>query len=628
MKAKSSQKRKKSADSNDSVSATALPDQNDPKVAVELPNQSLKSKAAKGMAWNAIDRIAVQGINFFIGVVLARLLMPSDYGLIGMLAVFFAISQLFVESGFSNALIQKLDRTETDYSTIFYFNIIISLTFYLILFFTAPLIAQFYNAPELTLLTRVLSLNIPISSLAIVQQARLRIKLDFKTPALISLFSVFISGSLGVYLAYRGFGVWALVFQGLSASVVKTLFLFYFNKWMPQFVFSFASLKRLFNFSSRLLVAGFVSTIVNNLYSLLIGKIFTPQDLGFYTRAKQFPELLSNTISSVLQGVTYPILASLQNDTARMTSVYGRLMRMTVFVVMPFLTLFALLAEPFIRLVLTEKWMPIVPLIQWLCFARMITPISSLNLSILNAIGRSDLFLKVDISKLPMTVAALLITVPFGLKAVVIGHFVTSFIAFFMNAYYPGKMFKLGAIRQIREMMSVIFATLIMSVCVFGITQHISSDFFKLLAGITVGITVYLFSAYLMNIEELNEVKKLALQMIAKKRSKQSKKSLEDAIPNEEMDLNFDAIQKSKEDNLTLSSESVIIFDKKITQSKSQWKFLAPFGMAGLIVILIIVFFQYSNQATFKNLIEQLVRIVSSNLNMADAMSSSSTLVQ
>ena len=470
------------------------------------------------MVWSAFGSFSTQGIRFIIGIILARLLMPSDYGLIGMLAIFFALSQLFVESGLSNALIQKKDRTDVDYSTIFYFNLSVSLTFYLILFFSAPLIAQFYSTPELIKLTRVLSLSLLINSFAIVQQARLSIMLDFKTPALISVFSVTISGALGIYLAYKGFGVWALVVQSLSSSVVRSLLLFVYNWWLPKIVFSISSLKRLFGFSSKLLGAGLIATVVNNLYSILIGKIFNASDLGFYTRAKQFPELLSTTITSILQGVTYPILTSLQEDSERLVSVYGRLMRMTVFFVIPLLTLFALLAEPFIHLILTDKWMPVVPLIQWLCFARMITPISTLNMNILNAIGRSDLFFKVDISKLPLTVGALLVTVPFGIEAVVIGHFVTSTISFFINAYYPGKIFNFGALRQIKEMKTVILATIIMALIVFVTKKVIFGDLLKLSAGLTIGVISYLFSAYLMKIEELNEVKKLAIQMIVKLR--------------------------------------------------------------------------------------------------------------
>ena len=481
-----------------------------------MSNQSLKSKAAKGMAWSAFGIFSTQSISFVIGIILARLLMPADYGLIGMLAIFFAVSQLFIESGFSSALIQKIDRTETDYSTIFYFNLLVSTALYLILFFTAPLIAEFYNAPELTLLTRVLSLNILISALAIVQQARLKILLDFKTPALITLISVAISGSLGVVLAYSGYGVWALVVQSLCATAIRTLLFFFFNKWIPRLVFSISSLKQLFGYSSKLLAAGLVATIVNNLYSILIGKIFSSKDLGYYTRAKQFPELLSGTITSILQGVTFPILASLQNERDRMVTVYGRLMRITVFFVIPTLTLFALLTEPFIRLFLTEKWMPVVPLIQWLCFARMITPVSVLNMNILNAIGRSDLFFKVDTSKLPLAIIVMIITVPLGLKAVVIGHFGTTLVSFFINTYYPGKIFGYGAIRQIKEMKTVVIATLLMSVSVFSMIHFLPGDFSKLLAGSVLGIVTYLISAYFMKIEELSEVKKLAMQMMEK----------------------------------------------------------------------------------------------------------------
>jgi O-antigen/teichoic acid export membrane protein len=484
-----------------------------------LRNQSLKSKAAKGIAWSALGTFSVQGINFIIGIILARLLMPSDYGMIGMLAIFFAVSQLFVESGFSNALIQKADRTDVDYSTIFYFNLSVSLFFYLILFWAAPYIARFYDTSELILLTRVLSLTILVNSLSIVQQTRLTINLDFRTQALISLLSVFISGIAGIILAYKGYGVWALVIQSLSASVIRSISLFLFNKWVPLFVFSLSSFKQLFGFSSKLLAAGIIATIVNNLYSILIGKIFATKDLGFYTRAKQFPELLSNTLTKILQGVTYPILTSLQKESERMISVYGRLMRMTVFIVMPLLTIFALLAEPFIHFFLTEKWMPIVPLIQWLCLARMITPISALNMNILNAVGRSDLYFKVDISKLPLTVGALLITIPYGIKAVVIGHFVTAFISFFINAYYPGKMFGFGALRQLIEMRTVVISTVIMSVSVFGILKYLSTDILKLFIGTSLGLFIYLLSAYVLKIKELSEIRLLALQMFDKFKS-------------------------------------------------------------------------------------------------------------
>ena len=280
-----------------------------------MSTDSLKNKAFTGMAWNSIDKFAIQGIGFIIGIVLARILMPADYGLIGMLAIFFAFSELFVGSGFSMALIQKSDRTEVDYSTIFHFNLVVGLIFYLILFFSAPLIAQFFNAPQLIVLTRVLSLSVIINSLSIVQQTRLMIQLDFKTQAFISLFAVVISGFVGI-LAYQGLGVWALVGQMLTAASVRTVSLFYLTNGY-RCSFNASSFRQLFGFSSNLLGAALVATIVNNLYSILIGKIFAARDLGFYTRAKQYPEVLSSTLSTVLQGVTFPILASLQNDRER-----------------------------------------------------------------------------------------------------------------------------------------------------------------------------------------------------------------------------------------------------------------------------------------------------------------------
>jgi O-antigen/teichoic acid export membrane protein len=348
----------------------------------------------------------------------------------------------------------------------------------------------------------------------------MKIMLDFKTPALITILSVAISGTLGVILAYSGYGVWALVVQSLSSTIVKTLLLFVFNKWLPQFYFSISTLKHLFGFSSKLLVAGLVANIVQNLYSILIGKLFSPKDVGFYTRARQFPELLSGTITSILQGVTFPILTSLQNDRERMLLVYGRLMRITVFFVMPLLTLFALIAEPFIRLLLTEKWIAVVPLIQWLCFARMITPISALNMNILNAIGRSDLYLKVDLSKLPLVLGTMAITVPLGINVVVIGNFFTSVVSFFINAYYPGKMFGYGPFRQIKEMKYVILSTLIMAICVLSVTYWLRGDLLRILVGSSFGIISFLLSAYLFKIEELNEVKKMASQLISKIKSR------------------------------------------------------------------------------------------------------------
>ena len=308
--------------------------------------RSLKKRAVNGVAWSAVERFSVQGLQFIMGLVLARLLLPSDYGLVGMLAIFLAISQTLVDSGFSSALIQKKNRNETDYSTAFFFNIGVGLFFYLILFFTAPLIADFYKISELSSLTKVIGINVFITSLAIVQRAKLTIKLDFKTQAKASLASIFIGGCVGIAMAYKGYGVWALVVQSLLRNGLNTLFLWLLSKWTPKVVFSKASFKELFSFGSKLLGAGLLDTIYRNIYLIIIGKIFSARELGFYTRAKQFQQLPSENITGIIQRVTFPVLSSIQDDDEKLLKAYRTFIKLSVFVVFPLMIGLAIVAEP------------------------------------------------------------------------------------------------------------------------------------------------------------------------------------------------------------------------------------------------------------------------------------------
>jgi len=479
-----------------------------------MPNKtSLKSTATKGMFWSAIDKFASQAGQFVIGIVLARLLMPKDFGLIGMLSIFLAISQSFISSGMGSGLIQKKNRTDVDFSTVFVFNFAVSVFFYLVLFFTAPLIADFYNMPQLVPITRVLTIIIVINSLAIVQRSRLTINIDFKVFAKVNVVSIILGGMLGVFFAYRGYGVWAIVIQSISGATVSVLMLWYLSRWKPSVIFSKKSFKELFGFGSKLLLAGLYATAFQNIYNITIGKIYSASELGFYTRAKSFAEMSSGSVSSILQQVTYPILASLQDDEDKMVSVYSRLIRMTSFFILPVMTLFALLADPFIRLLLGEKWVPVIVLLQWMCFARIFYPISAINMNILNAIGRSDLFLKVDLSKMPILIIALIITIPLGVKAIIIGHVVTSFISFFINAYMPGKLFGYGALAQLKDMIPVFITTSVMAIIVFFAVLIIENPFLKLIIGGFTGIGVYGLMSYLLKMEEVEEVKNLILKI-------------------------------------------------------------------------------------------------------------------
>ncbi len=479
---------------------------------------NLKQKALDGTLWSAIDKFVSQGFSFIIGIILARLLLPADYGLIGMLSIFIAISSSLVNSGLGAGLVQNIHRTEIDFSTVFVFNLAVSILIYFILFFSAPLIANFYDTPQLVLLTRVISLNIIINSFAIVQRTRLTIDIDFKTMAKVNVVSVFVGGIIAMIFAFKGAGVWALVIKQLIESFIALIMLFYFSRWWPSFLFSLKSFKKLFGFGSKILVTGLYASSVIEVYNIAIGKVYSASDLGYYNRAKGFAEMTAGTVTSILSQVTFPILATLQEDKEKLVSVYRRLITMTSFFIFPAMTLLALNADPFIRYFLTEKWAPAIVLLQWLAFARVFYPIGVINLNMLNAVGRSDLYLKVDISKLPMVIIALIVTIPLGIKAIVIGHVITSFISFFINAYMPGKMFGYGSFSQIRDMLPVLISTLIMAVSVYFVMMLTGSLLLKMIIGCLTGVTVYWIVVNLFNIKEAEEIKHLFKRYVMRKK--------------------------------------------------------------------------------------------------------------
>ncbi|WP_426508571.1 lipopolysaccharide biosynthesis protein [Serratia proteamaculans] len=480
-------------------------------------SHSLKERAVSGMIWSIIERFLVQGVQFGISIVLARIISPSDFGLIGMVAVFIVLSDIIINSGFTQALIQKKDRTQTDYSTVFYFNLLISIILYAIIYFIAPFVADFYSAPPLVHVIRVLGVSIIIKSLCLVQTTKLAIDLNFKLRTKINFLSVIISGSIALYLANHGYGAMALVYQTLINSICVTIFMAILLRWHPNFEFSFDSLSRLFGFGSKLLLASFVRTIVDNCYAILIGRFFSSKEVGYYTQGRNIPDLISVNLFNILQGVLFPILSSTQDDTERLIRIYKKSLDMTAFIVMPAMVGFTFLAEPFVHFFLTDKWLPAVVVIQWICLSRMIIPISALNCSLINAVGRSDTYLKVDLSKLPITVGALLITAPFGLTAVVVGNFIVSLICFFINAYYPGKWYGHGAWQQIKSMFPMMVATLIMSAALWFI--RIDNGIYEIMVKVAVGAVVYYLASMLLKIESCYEVNKIILSKIKKKKA-------------------------------------------------------------------------------------------------------------
>ncbi|MGS0534554.1 lipopolysaccharide biosynthesis protein [Pseudoalteromonas sp. SaAl2] len=404
---------------------------------------------ANGLKWSAIERLATQVIQLIVMLYLARLLGPEAFGLVGMLAVFIAISQTFVDSGFSSALIRRTERTEEDFSTTFYFNIVVGFLCYAILFVAAPYVAKFFEQPELISLLRVLALTIIVNSFAIVQRAKLTIGMDFKTQAKASLISVFVSCGVGIYLANIDFGVWALVGQTITNAACNVILLNIYLKWLPSTGFSKNSFDYLFGFGSKLLAAGLLDTIFKNIYQIVIGKHFSAAQVGLFTQANQLASVPAMTLTTVIQRVTYPMLSSIQNDVEKFEEAYLLTLRMAAVVVFPLMVGLGITAIPFITITLGKEWLASAELLTILTLGLMLYPIHAINLNLLNVKGRSDIFLKLEVIKKALIVFILCITVPLGIKAICIGIVINSYIALLINSYYTGQFSRLKISKQL-----------------------------------------------------------------------------------------------------------------------------------------------------------------------------------
>ncbi len=467
--------------------------------------ESLKKKTVKGTLWSTVERFSVQGIIFVVMIIMARILTPADYGLVGMLTIFIAISQSLIDSGFSQALIRKQDRSEIDNSTVFYFNIGVGIILYNILFFSAPLIAKFYNEPLLIPITRTIGLSLILNSLVVVQRAILTVQLDFKTQAKASLSGAIISGVIGIWMAYSGFGVWAIVWQQISNFAVITALLWVLSKWKPIWAYSWKSFKGLFSFGSKLLASGLLDTMYRNIYLIVIGKVFKASDLGYYTRANQFADFASSNITGIFQRVTYPVLCTIQEDDKRLAEVYRKLLKTSAFVIFPLMLGLAAVASPMVITILTEKWLYSAVLLQILCFSQMWFPVHAINLNLLQVKGRSDLFLRLEIIKKIIGVAILCITLPFGLTALCWGMVANSIIALIINTHYTGKLIHLGFFAQMHDLVPILFLSGVMALAVFLTVTFIPMHTGLALAiGILEGIMLYAALAKLFHFKELS----------------------------------------------------------------------------------------------------------------------------
>ena len=476
--------------------------------------ESLKKKTVHGVLWSTLERFSVQGIQFVVMIIMARMLTPNDYGLVGMLTVFIAVSQSLVDSGFSQALIRKQDRTETDNSTVFYFNLVVGIVLYGILFISAPFIAYFYNEPQLTSITRVIGLSILFNSLVVVQRALLTINIDFKTQAKAALTAAVISGAVGIWMASSGYGVWSIVSQQLINLGTNTLLLWVLSHWRPQLTYSWKSFHELFGFGSKLLASGLIETIYRNIYLIIIGKVFSASDLGCYTRAHQFTDFPSANLTGIMQRVTYPVFCQIQNEEIKLSNAYRRFLRMAGFIIFPLMMGLAAVAEPLVLILLKEQWLFVSTLMSIISFSMMWYPIHAINLNLLQVKGRSDLFLKLEIYKKIIGVIILCITIPMGLVAMCIGGFFSSMIALIINTYYTGKLIHVGYFRQMRDLMPIFLLSVSMGAIVYlAINSLCIHPIAQLSIGIGIGVLYYVLMALLFKFKELKEL----LQLLERK---------------------------------------------------------------------------------------------------------------
>lgn len=468
--------------------------------------EDLKLKASSGFLWSAIDIFGKQGIQVVINLIIARILIPSDFGLIGMLTIFWGIAQAFVDSGFGTALIQKKEPTQKDYSTVYIFNIITSVILYIIIYFCAPLIATFYNQPLLIPLTRFLGLNIIINSLSLVQANIFVKKINFKTTTKISLLSVSISGAIGIILAYNKFGVWSLAVQQILFATLTSGFLIISSKWKPSFIFSYSSFKHMFKFGSRLLASGILDIIFTNIYNLIIGKSFSAVQLGYYTQAQKIESFPVSFLGSSIGRVTFPIFSTLQDDNHKLKKSYRKVIKVIVFINFPIMIFLIASSESLIRVLLTEKWVSSVIFLQLLCVIGLTFPLSGINLNILNVKGRSDLFFKLEVLKKILIIISIVITLPFGIIPLLTGQVVFSFIAYFINIYYSGKLIGFSIKEQISDILPYLIISLIMGLIIYLFNMTLEEKHLvKLAAQFITGVVFYLASAYFLKLEALNE---------------------------------------------------------------------------------------------------------------------------
>ena len=453
---------------------------------------SLQKTAIRGLAWSTIERISQQFLHFLFVVVLARLLSPSEFGLIAMVSFFVAISQTMVDSGFGAALIQKRDADHLDECSVFYFNLAVGALGASALFLSAPWIAKFYSQPILESITRWMSLLLVISSFGTIQHRMLMKRLDFKSLFRVSAIATPVSGFLGVGLADRGCGVWSLVVQQLVFNSLYVGLLWLFVGWRPGWRFSLASLQSMFGFGSRLLATGMLDTVFQNIYDLVIGKLFSAADLGFYSRAMMTQQLLAQNLNATVSRVTFPIFATIQNDKLRLREGARKGLVFLGTINFPLMVGLSVVSRSFVSVVFSDKWLPCVPYLQLLCIVGLLYPLGTINLHLLSAQGRSDLTLRLELIKKFVAVVLLLFGLPWGIFGIVVGQVCSSIIGYYINCFYTGRLIDYSVVEQVKDLLPMLSVALVMGVLVSMVGWiGYSSELMRLTGQVVSGVVSY-----------------------------------------------------------------------------------------------------------------------------------------
>lgn len=465
----------------------------------------LKKKALHGAIWNTIQSLSNKGLSFLFLILMTRLLTPEDYGMVGMLAVFMVIADAFIDCGFGQAIVRKLNRTVLDESTVFYFNIVASTCCYLLLFAIAPIVADFYQMPDLCPLLRVLGLRLIIGAFATIHVLKYSIGLNFKTPSFVNISANLLSGVFGLWMAYTGYGVWALAGQQVSRQLFLAIIYNVVSRWRPIWGFSWETFREMFSFGSKLLGQRLLNAIYSNISVIFIGKAYSAVDLGLYSKGNEMADYPSGTAYGVINTVSYPLLCQLQNDRDRLTLAYRKLVRVVAFVVCPIMTFIFFFATPLMVSVLGEQWEKSGWYLMLLCYPYMFIPLLCLNQTLLQVVGRTDLILRLEIISKMLGVTMLSICLPISIDAMCFGAIINTVLCYFLNTYYTSRFIDLTLRQQFGDLVrSLLYSALIGGIAYMS-TMGIDNLWFKIIIGLSVGCVLYVGIAAICRMREFGE---------------------------------------------------------------------------------------------------------------------------